>query len=125
MASIDHDNERARAAWNANARFWNDRMGEGNDFFSMLLWPAVERLLQPRADARILYIACGNGLTSRRLARLGAQVMAVDFAQELIELAKANIDEPEIDYRVLDVTQFDALVDLGRASSIPRCATWP
>src|SRR5450432_1127122 len=115
MASINHDNERARAAWNANAQFWDERMGEGSDFFSVLLWPAVERLLQPRAGVQILDIACGNGLTSRRLARLGANVIAVDFAQELIELAKAHIDGTEIDYRVLDATHFDALVKLGRA----------
>ncbi len=113
MASGDHDNETARVAWNANAQFWDDRMGEGNDFFNLLLWPAVERLLHPRAGVQILDIACGNGLTSRRLARLGAKVIAVDFAQELIALANAHTGGIEIDYRVVDVTRVDALVNLG------------
>jgi hypothetical protein len=47
MSLIEDENAQAKEAWDRNAAFWNDRMGEGNDFFNVLLWPAVERLLQP------------------------------------------------------------------------------
>lgn len=101
MGSADQDNASARDAWNANARFWDDQMGDGNDFFNVLVWPAVERCLRPTAGARILDIACGNGLTSRRLTELGARVVAIDFAEELLALAKARAHQQNIDYRVV------------------------
>ena len=116
MATSDQDNLKALHAWNANARFWDERMGEGNDFFNVLVWPAVERLLRPRPGARLLDIACGNGLTSRRLAGLGASVVAVDFSEELIALARERRHGREIDYRVIDVTDRNALVGLGEAA---------
>lgn len=61
-------NDETRAAWNANATFWDERMGEGNNFVNVLIWPAVERLLPVTPGMRVLDITCGNGLTSRRLA---------------------------------------------------------
>jgi 2-polyprenyl-3-methyl-5-hydroxy-6-metoxy-1,4-benzoquinol methylase len=115
MASGDEDNAQARDAWNANARFWNDRMAEGNDFFNVLVWPATERLLRAKAGVRVLDIACGNGLTSRRLAGVGASVVALDFSEQLIALAKENPRAGEIDYRVVDATDYDALLRLGEA----------
>lgn len=64
------ENVAARRAWDANARFWDERMAGGNDFFELLVWPAVEELLEPQLDQFLLDIACGNGVTSHRLARM-------------------------------------------------------
>ena len=116
MATSDEDNRKALDAWNTNARFWDERMGEGNDFFNVLVWPAVERLLQPRPGMRLLDVSCGNGLTSRRLAGLGASVVAVDFSEELITLARKRSHGQKIDYRVIDATDRNALVGLGEAT---------
>ena len=42
-----HANAETLAAWNANAAYWDNRMGDtGNDFVNELIWPAVTRLLQ-------------------------------------------------------------------------------
>jgi hypothetical protein len=38
-------NEENRAAWNANASFWHERMEAGNDYHRLLLMPAFERML--------------------------------------------------------------------------------
>jgi 2-polyprenyl-3-methyl-5-hydroxy-6-metoxy-1,4-benzoquinol methylase len=104
-------NNETRLAWDANAAFWDARMGEGNDFLEILEWPATLRLLEPQPGQRILDIATGNGLTARRLARLGAQVAAFDFSEELIKLAQARTatDLP-IMYHVLDATDETALL---------------
>jgi hypothetical protein len=40
------DNHIARQSWERNARFWDERMGEGNDFVNVLEWPAIERLFR-------------------------------------------------------------------------------
>lgn len=105
------ENLQAQKAWNTNAEFWDRRMAEGNDFFKILIWPAVERLLHPVAGERLLDIACGNGLTSRRLAHAGARVTAFDFSETMIALArkKQRSGLEEIDYRVLDATNREAL----------------
>jgi len=108
-------NEETKDAWNYNAAFWDERMGEGNDFVEALIWPATERLLALRSGERVLDIACGNGLSSRRLAALGAEVVAFDFAAEMIAYALERTTEhtERIEYLVLDATDEAALLALG------------
>jgi 2-polyprenyl-3-methyl-5-hydroxy-6-metoxy-1,4-benzoquinol methylase len=107
--------EESRGAWDANAAFWDERMGEGNDWFQVLIWPATQRLLDLRPGERVLDVACGNGLTSRRLAALGAEVVAFDFAAEMIARAQERTVEyaSRITYHVLDATDEAALLMLG------------
>jgi 2-polyprenyl-3-methyl-5-hydroxy-6-metoxy-1,4-benzoquinol methylase len=104
-------NEETHRAWDANAAFWDEKMGEGNDFVTLLQWPAIQRLLGPQPGQHILDIATGNGLTARRLAALGAQVTAFDFSEELINLAQARTASGlRIKYYVLDATDESTLL---------------
>src|SRR5687767_14408712 len=109
MSKIATDSDTARIAWETNARFWDERMADGNCFFNLLVWPTVQKLLQPQPGESLLDIACGNGVTSHRLARTGAHVVAVDFAEEMIRLAKARHSSTQVDYRVVDATDPAAL----------------
>jgi 2-polyprenyl-3-methyl-5-hydroxy-6-metoxy-1,4-benzoquinol methylase len=95
------------AAWNANATVWDEKMGDdGNDFVNVLQWPAILRLLDPQPGQRILDAACGNGLMSRRLAKLGASVTAFDFSSNLVDYARQRTaSELPVDYYVLDATE--------------------
>jgi 2-polyprenyl-3-methyl-5-hydroxy-6-metoxy-1,4-benzoquinol methylase len=113
MSLTENANTQARDAWNENAEFWNERMGEGNDFFNVLLWPAVEGLLKPQPDERLLDVACGNGLTSRRLAAGRARVTAFDGSTAMIAIAASHPSALNIDYRVIDATDREALLGLG------------
>lgn len=110
------DNDRARAAWERNAGHWDDYFGDrGNLFHQMLIEPAVENLLNIGSDEYILDIACGNGVLSRRLADLGARVLAFDFSEEFIRRARARgTRDGRIEYRVIDATDVDQLLSLGR-----------
>ena len=116
---IGHANEETRQSWDANAAFWDEKMGEGNDFVNILQWPAILRLLDPRPGQCILDIATGNGLTARRLAALGVQVVAFDFSEELIKLAKSHTPSffSLITYHVLDATDESALLATFGSSS--------
>jgi len=113
MSKTENENSLAQRAWSTNAEFWDERMAEGNDFFSILVWPSVERLLGPVAGDRLLDVACGNGLTSRRLASAEAKVTAFDFSEAMIDLARKRSSLSDIDYRVIDATDRQALLDLG------------
>ncbi len=112
MSDVNAAHEETHAAWEANASAWDAKMGDtGNDFFSVLEWPAILRLLGAGRARSILDIACGNGLTSRHLAGLGATVTAFDFSARLIELARKRSVHaaPPIAYHVLDATDEHAL----------------
>lgn len=106
-------------AWDTNAVYWDEYMGEGNDFVTMLQWPAIERMLPIQPGMRVLDIATGNGLMARRLGRLGAQVTAIDFAPQMIDVARrrTTAEDGDITYAVADVTHEDALLALGEAGA--------
>lgn len=128
-SGLDAAHEVTHEAWERNAAYWDERIGEGNDFVTALIWPATQRLLALAPGERILDVACGNGLYARRLAAQGARVVAFDFSVRLIERARARTradtdstgedqDAPdpgrgEIRYLVLDATNVDALLALG------------
>lgn len=118
--NLDDLNKETREAWEANAEVWDRRMGdEGNDFFNLLCWPALASFLDAStslsADSHILDIACGNGLTTRRLAELGAQVTAFDFSSNLIEKAKIRLADhaSRVTFHIIDATDESQLLSLG------------
>ncbi|MBI3151721.1 MAG: class I SAM-dependent methyltransferase [Chloroflexi bacterium] len=118
--NLDDLNKETREAWEVNAEIWDNRMGdEGNDFFNILCWPALASLLNPQPASRILDIACGNGLTTRRLAELGARVTAFDFSANLIEKAKARLTNyaSRITFHVLDATDKSQLLQTLQPSA--------
>ena len=111
----NNPNQTSKDAWNTNAEIWDSHMGnDGNDFFNDLCWPVLTSFLDPKPDSSILDVACGNGLTSRRLATLGANVTAFDFSANLIEKAKARSNpDNRISYRIIDATDENQLLALG------------
>src|SRR5918998_2011880 len=104
-----------RDIWDAKAAFWDERMGDGNQFQLELIGPAVERLLAIQSGERVLDVGCGNGVSSRRLAELGAQVVAVDYSARFLELARARSSDlaDRIDYRLIDASDEAQLLALG------------
>jgi SAM-dependent methyltransferase len=114
-------NRETQQIWDANARFWDDRFGEGNDFQRVLIGPATERLLALRPGELVLDAACGNGAFSRRMAELGARVVAFDFSAQFLERAKARTAEradlaDRIEYHLIDATDEAQLLALGVGS---------
>jgi len=106
----------SRRIWNTNAEWWDDRIGDGNVFQNELIEPATERLIDAAPGTVILDIACGAGRFTRRMAKLGADIVAVDFSERFIQRARERTP-PElsnIDYRVADASNPDALLALGK-----------
>jgi 2-polyprenyl-3-methyl-5-hydroxy-6-metoxy-1,4-benzoquinol methylase len=101
--------------WDSKAAFWDERMGEGNLFWRVLVSPASERLLQVRAGEVVLDVGCGNGAFSRRLAHMGAHVVATDFSPTFLERAQARTTEhaDRIEYVLTDATDEAQLLALG------------
>ncbi len=118
MAEFQHLNWEATRIWDANADFWNARMGEGNDFHKKLIEPSQLRLLASVEGERVLDVACGNGQFARKLAELGATVVGVDAAEGMVRNARARaVPGPgSVEYRVVDATDTAALLALGERS---------
>jgi 2-polyprenyl-3-methyl-5-hydroxy-6-metoxy-1,4-benzoquinol methylase len=108
-------NDESRQIWDTNAEAWDKKIGAGGGWQTTVIAPTVERMLQIQAGERVLDIACGNGQFSRRLAELGANVVASDFSPKLIELAKQRTTEhlDRITYHVADATDEGQIVALA------------
>ena len=100
--------------WNRNARWWDDKIGDGNDFQDLLIEPATELLLAPAKGEVILDVACGAGRFARRIASHGARVVAVDHSRAFIARAKKRTKSRRIEYRVVNAADEEALLALGR-----------
>lgn len=115
MSRWQETNEESRARWEQIAADWDDYMGmESNAFHRELIRPSTEQLLNVKRGDRVLEIGCGNGNFSRRLAELGADVVAFDYSAIMIERAQErSIKHPSISYHVVDATDSAALLSLG------------
>jgi glycine/sarcosine N-methyltransferase len=93
--------------------------------------PFIERELQAVSARRLLDTACGTGMHAIALAQRGYQVVGADLSAEMIERARANAANAEVDARFeasgfgkLSVqlgTDFDAVLCLG--NSLPHLLT--
>jgi 2-polyprenyl-3-methyl-5-hydroxy-6-metoxy-1,4-benzoquinol methylase len=100
--------------WNINAAWWDDRIGDGNDFQTYLIEPATERLLAISPGDQILDIARGAGRFARRMAELGGCVIAIDQSAAFIERARApTSNQSGIEYHIADVANRDRMLTFG------------
>ena len=85
-----YSKEESKAIWNQNAEFWDCAMGdESNDFHREVVRPKVTELLNPNPTDYILDIACGNGNYSAYLAEKAVSILAFDYSEKMVELAKS------------------------------------
>jgi 2-polyprenyl-6-hydroxyphenyl methylase/3-demethylubiquinone-9 3-methyltransferase len=77
-------------------------------------WSLDEHSRTPLEGKSALDVGCGAGLLAEPLARLGAQVTAIDAAPELIEVAREHAKRQglAIDYRAAAVEDLEGKFDL-------------
>lgn len=82
-----HGLNKIRVSWISNAL--QERFGRPDD------------VLRPLQDIRVLDIGCGGGILAESMARLGAQVTAIDVVEKNIRIAQAHARQQdlEIDYQ--------------------------
>jgi 2-polyprenyl-6-hydroxyphenyl methylase/3-demethylubiquinone-9 3-methyltransferase len=83
-------------------------------------WQCDECGRRPLEGKRALDVGCGAGLLAEPLARLGAQVTAIDPAEELIAAARdhATGQGLVIDYRATAIENLDGEFDLITAMEV-------
>jgi len=100
--------------WESFADWYDKKQGDEGDFWHRELIDPV--LLQVVGDCRglhVLDLGCGNGYLSRRLARSGAKVTAVDASPRMIRNAKAHDrrNSLKIRYVLSDSTRMGVVAD--------------
>jgi 2-polyprenyl-3-methyl-5-hydroxy-6-metoxy-1,4-benzoquinol methylase len=110
----EYDSQTAEV-WDTLAGWWDDKIGDGNEFQDYLIEPATERLLALKPDEMVLDIACGAGRFARRIEVLVARIVAIDHSEMFIRRARERTTEnaERITYRVLSATDPEALLSLG------------
>ena len=106
-------NEETRQAWNQNAAFWDERMGEGNDFVEVLIWPPTERLLNLLGEFHY------RSVTWPRAARNLLKIFLHRNQQANVERLLLGL---ALD-RDIEVTGVD-LVSLAQRARIPGYFSW-
>ncbi|MGN4128232.1 class I SAM-dependent methyltransferase [Lysinibacillus sphaericus] len=99
--------------WNRHAESYTASYDEqGGLHREVLLNPAIFSLLDDVKGKKLLDAGCGEGYLSRILAKKGAIITAVDYAEKMLEIAKqrTNSDE-EIDYKQGNCEKLDFLTD--------------
>lgn len=104
-------------SWGGVAKWYDDLIEkEASSYQKEVILPNVLRLLAPKQGERILDLACGQGFFSREFAKLGADVIGVDIAPELIKIASVNSEsktniriKPE--FRVSSADKLDFIPD--------------
>jgi len=115
------DHEEVGRFWNANADVWTKLARAGYDVYrDYLNTPAFFDMLPNVAGLAGLDSGCGEGHNTRLLAKRGAQVTAIDIAENYISNARqVEAHEPlGIDYRVASAVNLpfaDATFDFATA----------
>ena len=100
--------------WDQMAHWWDEKQGdEGDLWHRALIDPPLLRLAGEVRGLHVLDLGCGNGYLSRRFARQGAIVTAVDANAPLIELIRTREAQESlgITYHVADAAHLEMLED--------------
>ena len=74
--------------WGKVADWYHETVEDKASYQRDLILPNLLRLLDIKQGRRVLDLGCGEGLFTRRFAKAGAEVTAIDIAPELVMIAK-------------------------------------
>jgi SAM-dependent methyltransferase len=73
-------------------------------------WPAIRALLPDLAGKRVVDLGCGFGWFARWARAQGAaHVLGIDLSENMIARARADTDDPHIEYVIADLDRLELL----------------
>lgn len=77
------------ASWDHVAGWYDQLLRQGrSDHHRDVIMPGTLRLLELKPGQRVLDVACGQGILTRKLAELGGEAVGVDASEKLIDAAR-------------------------------------
>jgi SAM-dependent methyltransferase len=109
----------SRPANTERPSWWDDRIGDGNDFQTLLIEPATHRLLDVHPGDAILDLACGAGRFTRQIAERGARVVAFDYSAAFVARARERTPKSAtIEFHVAGAGNPNDLITLGATTTL-------
>lgn len=83
-----HAAGKKETGWGNVAEWYHETVEDRASYQRDLIMPNLMRIIEVKRGQKILDLGCGEGLFTRRFAKAGAEVTAIDIALPLIEIAK-------------------------------------
>jgi len=94
-------------SWEHIAIWWDEQVGEWGDYYHQhLILPALLRALGELTRLSVVDLGCGNGASSRWLARAGADVIGVEVSAAMVERARAWEERTPLGVEYLEYVVF-------------------
>jgi ubiquinone/menaquinone biosynthesis C-methylase UbiE len=74
--------------WGKVAEWYHETVEDRASYQRDLIMPNLVRLMDVKRGNKVLDLGCGEGIFTRRFAKSGAEVTAIDIAAPLVEIAK-------------------------------------
>ncbi len=84
---------------------WAETYDNVNNLTRDLEAKVIRTLLEPIKAERILEIGCGTGKNTQLLAGRCQQLIAVDFSEEMMQVAKEKIKDDKVQFLQADITK--------------------
>lgn len=108
---------RMQTGWGKVAAWYHETVEDRASYQKDLIMPNLLRLMDIKPGQKILDLGCGEGLFTRRFAKAGAEVTAIDIALPLIEIAKREAASESEHYK------FQPRFFVSDAAAIPLVLT--
>ena len=102
--------EAVRRRWDEAVKVWVEKVRSGSDVYREYMnGPAFRGMVGDVRGLRVLDLACGEGYWARVFAEVGADVVGIDFSEEMIRAAVGEEMRAPlgIDYRVADAADLE------------------
>ena len=109
MGFLEGD-EAVRRRWDEAVKVWVEKVRSGSDVYREYMnGPAFRGMVGDVRGLRVLDLACGEGYWARVFAEVGADVVGIDFSEEMIRAAvDEEMREPlGIEYHVTDTADLE------------------
>ncbi|MDV0444162.1 class I SAM-dependent methyltransferase [Methanorbis rubei] len=123
---MNNTTDESLLAWEANADYWDEKMGDNsNAFHRELVRPYTEKLLEIKSGDFVLDIACGTGNFTQRIVELGARAVAFDYSPKMIAHAKRRRSHilHNAEFVVCDATDSAQLSQLKRKNCFTKAVS--
>ena len=85
-------------SWEPIASWWDEQVGEWGDYYQQhLILPALLGQLGQLTGLSAVDVGCGNGASSRWLARVRAELIGVAVSAAMVERARAREQQGPLD----------------------------